>query len=102
MVAQNDKGAPWISVWEDFVRKESSGNLGTGIVLDPAAKLAGFADADADRLILAKVRTGVALRYYAGGAWKQSGDYTSRADWEAFLAAWSKRLAAPTKITLAP
>jgi len=33
-LAQNDKGAAWISVWEDFVRKEGAGNLGTGVVLD--------------------------------------------------------------------
>lgn len=101
-LAQGDKGAAWISVWEDFVRKDGAGNLGTGVVLDPAAKLAGFADAAEDRLILAKVRTGVPLRYYAGGGWKQSGDFAARADWEAYLAAWSKRLAAPARVTLAP
>ena len=101
-LAQNDKGAAWISVWEDFVRKEGAGTLGTGIVLDPTAKFAGFADAENDRLILAKVKSGAPLRYYAGGGWKQSGDFASRADWEAYLAAWSKRLAAPTKVTLSP
>jgi hypothetical protein len=44
----------------------------------------------------------VPLRYYAGGGWKQSGDFAARADREAYLAAWSKRLAAPTRVKLAP
>jgi len=101
-LAQNDKGAAWVSVWEDFVRKEGAGNLGTGIVLDPATKLAGFADAGDDRLILAKVRPGVPLRFYAGGGWQQSGDFAGRAEWEAYLASWAKRLASPTKVTLSP
>jgi hypothetical protein len=103
VLAQNEKGAGWISVWEDFVRKPGSGNLGTGVVLDPSAKVfAGFADSGDDRLILAKARSGVPLRFYAGGGWQQSGDFAGRADWEAYLAAWAKRLAAPTKVTLSP
>jgi Domain of unknown function (DUF4861) len=100
-LAHNDKGAAWISVWEDF-RKEGAGNLGTGVVLDPAARFAGFADLGDDRLILAKVGAATSLRFYAGGGWQQSGDFTSRAGWEAYLAAWSKRLASPIKVTLSP
>jgi hypothetical protein len=100
--APNDKGAAWISVWEDFVHKEGAGNLGTGVVLDPTAKFAGFADRGDDRLILAKVKTGTTLRYYAGGGWQQSGDFAARGDWEAYLAAWSKRLANPIKVALSP
>jgi hypothetical protein len=105
-LGQGDKGQSektvWISLWEDFVRKEGAGSLGTGIILDPSARPAGLADTATDRLILAKVKPGETLRYYAGGGWKQSGDFTSRADWEAYLAASAKRLASPTKIALSP
>ncbi len=99
-LAQSEKGAPWISLWEDFVRKEGAGNLGTGIVLDPSSPAAGVVEAGDDHLILAKVRSGVPLRFYAGGGWQQSGDFAGRVDWEAYLAAWAKRLASPTKMTL--
>jgi len=94
--AQDDKGA-WIGLWEDF-KKPMSGNLGTGVILASAAKLAGFAETPADRLVLAKVKPGEMLQYYAGAGWKHSGDFSSRNDWNAYLAAWAKRLASPIAI----
>jgi hypothetical protein len=94
--AQDVPGA-WIGLWEDFAAP-MSGSLGTGVVLASAGRLAGFAEANADRLILAKVRSGETLLYYAGAGWKQSGDFSSRDDWNAYLASWARRLASPIKI----
>lgn len=94
-----DEAAGWISVWEDF-RAASSGNLGTGVVLDVSAKAAGLAETATDRIILTKVKPGATLTYYAGGGWKQSGQFADRAAWEAYLAAWAQRLASPVKVTL--
>lgn len=94
--AQDEKAA-WISLWEDF-QNPMSGNLGTGIIVDPAARLAGLAETPNDWLILAKVKAGETLRYYAGAGWKQSGDFASKDDWNAYLAAWAKRLRSPIKI----
>jgi len=94
--AQDNAGA-WIGLWEDFA-KPVSGDLGTGVVLAPAAKLAGFAEIPGDRLILARVKPGETLQYYAGAGWKQSGDFSSADDWNAYLASWAKRLASPIKI----
>jgi len=94
--AQDDQGA-WIGLWEDF-QKPMAGNLGTGVILGSAGKLAGFAETATDRLILAKVKPGETLCYYAGAGWKQSGDFSSRDDWNAYLASWAKRLASPVKI----
>jgi hypothetical protein len=94
--AQEGKSG-WISLWEDF-RDPMAGNLGTGVVLDPTARFAGLAEAGDDRLILARVRSGEVLRYYAGAGWKQSGDFASKDDWSAYLAAWTMRLQSPIKI----
>jgi hypothetical protein len=68
------------------------------VVLASAAKLTGFAETPGDRLILAKVKPGETLAYYAGAGWKQSGDFASPDDWKAYLAFWAKRLASPIKI----
>jgi hypothetical protein len=94
--AQDEKSA-WISLWEDF-KVPMSGNLGTGVILGSAARFAGLAETGSDRLILAKVKPGETFRYYAGAGWKQSGDFSSIDDWNAYLAAWAKRLASPIKI----
>jgi hypothetical protein len=87
----------WIGLWEDF-QKPGSGNLGTGVVVAPGARLAGFAQNGSDRLILVKVKPGETLVYYAGGGWAQSGDFSSKDDWFAYLASWTQRLRAPIKI----
>ncbi len=94
--AQDEKGA-WMGLWEDF-EKPMAGNLGTGVVLASAAKLEGFAEFNVNRLILARVKPGETLRYYAGAGWKQSGDFAGREEWYACLASWAKRLASPVKI----
>jgi len=95
--ALGDEKAGWIGVWEDF-DSPAAGNLGTGIVLDPSAPCAGTAESGVDRVILAKVRPGATLRYYAGAGWKQSGDFGGKDDWNAYLAAWAQRLRSPVRI----
>jgi hypothetical protein len=92
-----DEKAAWIGLWEDY-NVPMSGNLGTGIVLDPAARLAGLAESGNDRLILARVKSGETLRFYAGAGWAQSGDFSSKDDWAAYLASWARRLPSPIKI----
>ena len=94
--AKDDQGA-WIGLWEDF-EKPMSGNLGTGVILASAGKLAGFAETPTDRLILARVKPGETLRYHAGAGWKQSGDFSFADDWFGYLGSWAKRLASPIRI----
>lgn len=94
--AQDEKSA-WISLWEDF-QNPMSGHLGTGVILAPAARFAGLAETPPDRLILAKVKPGETLRYLTGAGWAQSGDFSSKDDWNAYLASWAKRLQSPIRI----
>jgi hypothetical protein len=94
--AQDDRGA-WMSLWEDF-KNPMSGGLGTGVVLAPEARFAGWAETPTDRLMLARVKPGETLRYCAGAGWKHSGDFASADDWSAYLAAEAPRLQAPIKI----
>ncbi len=97
--ARNEAGA-WLGLWEEF-KDPADGRLGTGIVLDPSAKFAGFAETATDLLILVKVRSGEPLRYHIGGGWDLSGDFKTRADWENYLASIAARLRNPVRIIFA-
>jgi len=96
-----DPAGGWMSLWEQY-RDPGDGNLGTGIVLAPGTRFAGFQATAHDRLILVKVKSGETVRYLAGAGWNHSGDFSSPADWTAYLVAWSRRLASPVRITLSP
>jgi len=96
--AQDDK-AGWMSLWEEY-RDPADGSLGTGIVLDPAARLAGFAETSTDRLVLVTVKPGETVRYFAGAGWDKSGDFATQADWNGYLAAFAARLRSPLKIAV--
>ncbi len=99
----------WESLWEVYPK---AGQLGTGIVLAPDAKFAGFARSQKnvpnssplrpDVLMLVKVRPGETLHFYVGAGWDQSGQFAGSADWTDYIASWAKRLRAPVKVTLAP
>jgi len=83
--------------WE---AQKSNGALGEAIVL-PAA-FSGFADDAENQLILAKAVSGQPLRYLAGAAWTGSGDFASKADWSAYVAAEAARARAPVTVSYPP
>ena len=97
-VTRNESGA-WLSFWQEYPK---AGSLGCAVMLSPGT-LAGFAEGASDakfknQLILAKVKSGQTLRYYAGAGWSRSGQFASQADWEAYLAAFAQRLCASIEI----
>jgi hypothetical protein len=98
--SRDDRGA-WMGLWEEY-QEARDGKLGTGIVLGPGARFAGFTETPHDRLILVKVRSGETLRYLAGAGWEKSGDFPSSAAWTAYLRECSRRLASPVRIVLPP
>lgn len=103
-----DEAARAIGVWEVY-KDPADGALGVGVVLEPSANFAGFAELPAtpnvarmvrpELLILAKVKSGEPLRYYVGGAWDKSGDFTSQEAWTAFLRSFNQRLRSPLRLT---
>lgn len=94
-----DEKARVLSVWQTYEKGGSS--IGCGIVLPPEAEFAGFAEDAQNYLILAKVKSGAAFRYYAGAGWDRSGDFADVAAWEAYLSAFSARLKSPVSATVA-
>jgi hypothetical protein len=80
-----------------WVEQASNGAFGTAIVL-PAAT--GYAEDALNDLVLARVTSGAPLRYWVGAAWDRAGRITSKAAWQAYVAAEARRCAHPVHITL--
>lgn len=88
----------WLTQWE--VQK-SNGSLGEAIVV-PGPALQGFAADSANQLVLAKVASGQPLRYYVGAGWTKSGQFSSQADWNAYVAAEAARAKSPLTWSIGP
>ncbi len=111
-----DERGKLLSIWEKYKDDPSHDELGTGVVLAPEAKFSGFArttpaakgrpakgrpaNGRPDSLLLAKVKPGETLRYFAGGAWKPAGKITTAADWHAYLTSQALRLANPIRVEI--
>ena len=92
----------WASEWELYPEEVASG-LGTGIVF-PSGTVEAFVEDDLNHLALVKIHSGQPVRYYAGAGWVRSGDFSSEADWRAYLAAFRRgsRLPYPSRSTRHP
>lgn len=90
----------WISYWE---RHEDS-ELGTGIVV-PASKIIGHEHYETDRkdesnlFAHIKIENNKAI-YYAGFGWKKSGQFTDKAQWDAYLSRFSECLKNPLLVEI--
>ena len=90
----SDREAGWMSLWEDYPK---DGSVGVGVVMN-TGELDSFTEDAENHLALAKAVSGHPLRYYAGACWSQGGDFATKEDWNAYLAAFAKRIASPLKI----
>jgi len=80
-----------------WVRQRSAGNFGTAIILPGADGYA--ADAD-NELILARAQPGKPLRYYLGAGVDWSGEFPTAQAWQAYVAAFRKRVQSPIRIEI--
>lgn len=90
------RGADTLVQW---VRQRDAGDFGTALIL-PGAD--GHADDALNDLILATVAPGQPLRYHLGAAVSWSGEFTRTEAWQAHVAAWRDRLAAPVQVSIDP
>lgn len=89
-----DKEAGFLAIWS--VQKVN-GALGTGVVV-PAGRLEGFAEDAVNRLALAKVASGKPLTYYIGAGWTRTGQFSTQADWLAYLKSEAQRAENPVTV----
>lgn len=95
-VISTHRGADTLVQW---VRQRDAGDFGTALIL-PGAD--GHADDALNELILATVAPGQPLRYHLGAAVSWSGEFTRTEAWQAHVAAWRDRLAAPVQVSIDP
>jgi hypothetical protein len=96
---QSSRQDGWLCTWEPL-QKGQAGNLGCGIILDPAA-LVDFTEADGNYLAIAKAPAGQPASYYAGFGWDKSGDFAGVKEWEDYVRQFAGRLRSPLMIHLA-
>ena len=97
VVTQNREHG-WLSLWEKYAE---DGQLGCGVLLTPGTECS-FAETKTDHLILARAKAGQPLRYHAGAGWDRSGDFSTQADWNAYVDAAGERLKAPLTLSYSP
>ncbi|AVR95661.1 DUF4861 family protein [Pseudoduganella armeniaca] len=102
----SDKGEqPDIDVYRDtkdgvllqWVKQKTKGEFGTAIILPGATE---FTQDALNHLVLAPVKAGQPLRYYAGGAWNRAGEIASFEQWKAYVADMAQRARHPVKVAL--
>ncbi|WP_187264729.1 DUF4861 domain-containing protein [Pontibacter beigongshangensis] len=95
---KTDQEQGWFRYWEPMDDSE----LGTGLVVDPAVvqvyKEHRVHTRDQSHLYVLTTPKHNSITYYPGFGWKKSGQFTSKADWDAYLADFAKRLASPLEV----
>lgn len=94
-ITRNEKDG-FVSVWD--VQK-TNGSLGTAIVMIDS--FAGFAEDERNTLALAKAASAKPIRFLVGAGWSKSGHFSSKDDWNAYVASESARAKSPVKYTIA-
>ena len=97
----SDSASGWMGLWGATNADPVNGSLGTGIVFPPSALLR-FADDSVHALALVRAARGKPFTYYAGAGWTRSGDFASAAEWNAYLARKSARVASPLVVSCSP
>jgi len=88
------RAAGSLSQW---VEQKSNGAFGVAVIVPSSG---GHAEDKLNELITAPVVSGKPLRYYVGAAWSRGSPYTSRAEWDKYVASEAARVQSPLKITL--
>lgn len=94
-----DKQKGWIRHWE----KIDDAYVGEGIVVDPKSIMSAFAHTSKtpdQSNLLAVLKPGSKIVYYAGFAWQKSGQVNDAADWDAMLQRQAEIVAHPLEVKM--
>jgi hypothetical protein len=101
-VITRDPQGRWLSIWEE----SKDGGVGVAAILAPGTESPGIASDGPDErgntnhLLLVKAADGVPVRYFTGAGWDKSGQFKSRAEWEAYVRNFAAGVAKPLAITV--
>lgn len=95
-----DSSQGWMSYWEPHDESE----LGTAVVASPAIFL-NFETYDTEAKDLSNAYAHLkvdknTITYYAGFAWKESGQFVNAKEWEQYLYGFAERLKSPLQVIL--
>jgi len=90
------KSDGWLRTWDPI---KDNGNVGCGIVADPASVVESTQD-DLNQLLVIRGAAGAPFSYYAGFGWDKSGDFSGVEAWEAYLTGFAAALTSPLKVTI--
>lgn len=90
----------WISYWQPHDESE----LATAIISAPNSFI-GFDKYETDQKDLSNVYAHLLVvngyaTYYSGFAWKESGQFTTKKDWETYISQFSAKLRSPMIVTV--
>jgi hypothetical protein len=91
--------SPEHGTFTQWIVQKSNGQLGTALVVDPAA-LVGFTTDGHNHLAIVRAAPGVPVRYHAGAGWDRSGHFPDREAWLAYVAQHAARERDPVKIEI--
>jgi len=91
------KSEGWLRTWEPI---KGNGNVGCGIVADPASVVESTEDDLNHLLMIRAAPAGSPVSYYAGFGWDKSGDFSGVEAWEAYLTRFAAGLKAPLKVSI--
>lgn len=90
----------WFRQWE----KGADSFVGEGVVVNPARVDSAFTHIsptpDQSQIMVVTQPKDSVLTYYAGFAWKKSGQVNSVEDWDAMLQKQAERIQHPLKVTI--
>ena len=89
-----DPGDKALVQWE---AEKTNGSIGEAIVVRPD-EFQGYAADESNHLILVKAAAGRPVTYWAGAGWTKSGDFSSEADWKAYVKACAACANSPIRI----
>jgi hypothetical protein len=96
-VQETRADAGTIRTWEPV--KADGSQLGCAVVV-PQDQLIKFAEDGGNILGITKLPANGIVSYYAGFGWNKSGQFANTADWDRYVAEWSRKVKSPLQVTI--
>jgi Domain of unknown function (DUF4861) len=94
-----DPRGGWAALWGATNNDPVNGSLGTAVVMSRDFFRAIREDST-HLLILGAVESDRPVRYLAGAGWTRSGDFSSQADWESYVARQARFENSPLRVAI--
>jgi hypothetical protein len=91
-----DAGHAVLAQWTE---SDAYDSVGTAVVVVDPASFAGFAEDEANQLLLVQATAGQPVRYLIGAGWTRSGQFADQAAWQSYVTDEAARRRSPVTVT---